>query len=372
MQVINYSRAPDRTCKYAKFLAFVLGISTLTACKVEIVVPSNGSVTTLSGAYACSAGKICEIQVLDLFFYETFIAEPAAGYKFSHWVKNSGGLCGGDAGPCRLHTSNFSDSPALMFLLESDEIVYLTPVFEIANVRKNTDTWYNCMFAQTGMIEWQTFSTRYRTTTGETRLSGVVEHGITYAGKIVDRVTSSGEETGENLHIFGAVAYRQYDKEERLSRLLAINSETFSSGAPQTAPKYDPTIESETSDSGTPSTTTKIKYEPGLEVSQDIPINQTDTRIFIRTTKTTQSGQTSTRTTWGEVSTTYLGEEEITVEAGTYSACKTSSSVRLFDGPVLQPAPQDSTPFRWTMKGYGIPVDGVKELLSATVNGKEL
>ena len=107
----------------------------LSGCKLEIRVPHGGTVVSSDGAYICEAGQTCRIDVVDLFFDETFIAEPAPGYYFSHWNKLDGFLCGGQETPCSLSTAGFEGNPALQSVLESDETFYLQAVF----VRKLED-----------------------------------------------------------------------------------------------------------------------------------------------------------------------------------------------------------------------------------------
>ncbi|MBT4521083.1 MAG: VCBS repeat-containing protein, partial [Halieaceae bacterium] len=112
-------------------------LSFLAGCKLQIIVPVGGTVTTASGTYTCSAGQICEIDVVDLLFDETFTAVPDAGYLFAQWNKKSGGrgFCATDSSrhnPCRLYTSFFAGWPNLFAFLAMDEVFYLEPVFEAA------------------------------------------------------------------------------------------------------------------------------------------------------------------------------------------------------------------------------------------------
>jgi len=100
-------------------------------CKIRIDVPEGGQVVTESGAFDCASGAVCEIDVVDLFFNETFIAEPAAGYRFAGWEKIHRGLCGGSEDPCHLVTSAFEGNEVLMgFLERPEEIFFLNPLFE--------------------------------------------------------------------------------------------------------------------------------------------------------------------------------------------------------------------------------------------------
>ena len=74
-------------------------ISALTSCKLRIVVPEGGSVTTSSGAYHCAVGEKCDIDVVDFYFDETFAAVPADGYAFKAWRKKGIDVFGNDPKP---------------------------------------------------------------------------------------------------------------------------------------------------------------------------------------------------------------------------------------------------------------------------------
>ena len=101
----------------------------LPGCKIEIRVPQGGTVQSSDGAYICEAGQTCVIDVVDLFFDETFIAVPAPGYTFSRWKDKDRYLCGGETAPCRLFTADFEGKPALESIMESDETFFLEPRF---------------------------------------------------------------------------------------------------------------------------------------------------------------------------------------------------------------------------------------------------
>ncbi len=102
----------------------------LSACKVRITVPEGGTVVTRSGNIICAAGDTCEIDVVDQYFDETFMARPDDGYVFKSWAKVPRGLCGKRTGDCPLATTNFNGNPKLMAVLESDTIFHLQPMFE--------------------------------------------------------------------------------------------------------------------------------------------------------------------------------------------------------------------------------------------------
>jgi CubicO group peptidase (beta-lactamase class C family) len=112
-----------------KWMLTFITLLLLAGCKIQFSVPEGGSVRTESGSFECSSGQQCEIAIVDVFFDETFIAEPESGYEFLSWKKKARGFCGGKAKPCRIFTTIFANFPELLPFLVSDEIYYLEPVF---------------------------------------------------------------------------------------------------------------------------------------------------------------------------------------------------------------------------------------------------
>jgi len=98
-------------------------------CRIEISVPEGGTVETLSESHRCGGGEKCVVEVNDLFFDETFVAQPDEGYTFSHWIKQPRGLCGGLTTSCHLFTSLFEGNEVLISFLSSTEVFFLEPVF---------------------------------------------------------------------------------------------------------------------------------------------------------------------------------------------------------------------------------------------------
>lgn len=109
----------------------------IAGCKIRIIVPEGGSVTTESGAYTCGWGEKCDIDVVDFYFDETFIAKPTGQYKFLHWSKGPNRICGAEKQECRIHSTGYDEdldlAEATLALLESEERFYLVPVFAPIN-----------------------------------------------------------------------------------------------------------------------------------------------------------------------------------------------------------------------------------------------
>lgn len=112
--------------------SFYIGLLLLTGCKIEVTPSSHGSVKSTDGSFYCDMNSQCVINVSDIHFDQTFIAEPYddRAYEFVGWNVEHKSLCGGSAEPCALSTADFSNNDALMSVLESDEIFYLKPTFE--------------------------------------------------------------------------------------------------------------------------------------------------------------------------------------------------------------------------------------------------
>ncbi len=120
---------------FNRCLVLAVTILLIVSCKVRIVVPQGGDVVSQSGALHCASGKTCNIDVVDIFFEEVLVAEPALGYTFKSWKRWPGsknGFCGGQSMPCALTTAGFDAFPALLAVLGSNQVFHLRPVFQKA------------------------------------------------------------------------------------------------------------------------------------------------------------------------------------------------------------------------------------------------
>ena len=108
------------------FLCLLLG-----ACRVEVIVPTSGTVTTTSGSMDCAAGTTCTQDVADIHFDETFIAEPADGFVFDGWKSGNRRICGNSTEPCRYSTANLEgNEDAIALLSNPDQVLYVEPFFK--------------------------------------------------------------------------------------------------------------------------------------------------------------------------------------------------------------------------------------------------
>ncbi len=77
---------------------------------------------------------------MDLYFDETFIAEPADGWHFAGWKHGSGYICAGSTAPCRFSTTNWAGTEAqLEVLADPDAYVYLEPEFVVERTTRGID-----------------------------------------------------------------------------------------------------------------------------------------------------------------------------------------------------------------------------------------
>ncbi|QFU76251.1 hypothetical protein EY643_11585 [Halioglobus maricola] len=115
-----------------KAIALLTAVASLAACKIEIETPVEGGVTTSSNNIECHANQACTVDVSDLFFNETFVADPAPGWQFARWNKRHLGLCGGNSTPCTINTAGFEGNEDLeAALADPTSITYLKPEFAV-------------------------------------------------------------------------------------------------------------------------------------------------------------------------------------------------------------------------------------------------
>ena len=100
-----------------------------SSCKLRVVVSEGGRVVSLSGAYECESGQSCKLNVVDVFFDETFTAVAAEGHYFRRWNSGERALCADSYGDCRLSTVGFAGNEILEGFLESEEVFFLRALF---------------------------------------------------------------------------------------------------------------------------------------------------------------------------------------------------------------------------------------------------
>ena len=110
-------------------LLLVLVTLTLAGCRLEIIVPEGGQVTSASGNYNCDEASTCRADITDGNFEDTFTALPNAGYRFVGWSKTQSNVCEGLDGGCKLSLRALPISLRNR-ILSSSSVGRLVPIFE--------------------------------------------------------------------------------------------------------------------------------------------------------------------------------------------------------------------------------------------------
>jgi hypothetical protein len=136
------SRQPlaSRALRLHRTLTIFALVALLGACKIVIMVPENGRVTSANGE-VCLAGETCVIEVTTTDYEDVFTAVPDAGYSFKRWKAADLHFCGNATGNCRLSTVGFDAFPILLDILASDDEFFMVPVFVSSANPYDVDYW---------------------------------------------------------------------------------------------------------------------------------------------------------------------------------------------------------------------------------------
>ena len=373
-----------------RFLFGFITIAVLSGCKIVVVVPEGGKVVSESGAHVCNAGETCEIPVIDIFFDETFIAEPGGDYNFVHWQKAAKHFCGETVNACRLYTTLFEGFPALMAFLESDEKFYLRPIFlekggfdnQPANACFNP-VWYE-VGARFFIEDRSTIFSDYLATAPTIEIhqetEGLVEGRDEIDGRpaiktSVDAISTWKPLTpllpfGDQVSFIQGESYSEVNFVDR--RVTQIASIVTSQAA-----------ESNDIPWGYEKTYTETLWKPGRLMRYDLMAGDsfsfTNSAVTHNETWAGAEHEVKDYESTVDVEIFYRGVETITVPAGTFQACRFESWVTSTD--------QGSEPISarpvisWYGVGNGVLLktgsrgaDGaaVTELLSASINGQPI
>lgn len=111
-----------------KFL-LLAAITILSGCRLEVIVPEGGRVTSASGTFDCSEASTCQKNITDGSFEETFTAVPGSGYRFVGWGTETQENCQGPSESCTLSLRALPISLRNR-ILSSDAVFRLRPIFE--------------------------------------------------------------------------------------------------------------------------------------------------------------------------------------------------------------------------------------------------
>ncbi len=283
----------------------------LTGCKIKITVPAGGSVSTLSGTYSCAAGQTCEIDVVDIFFDEVFIATADSGQRFVAWQRGARTLCGGSEEPCALATTaGFAGNDLFMSILESDQVFHLKPYFtEVGSTALRPLPLARCFnedmyrAGYTSDITDQLYDSDGRKT-GTLRSEMQVSGPVTYRGQSVMQLDEFVTRTDPPRSTFEFTFYTAVDLPNASASILG--------GRQETVTPISHLVESD--------------YMPGFLQNFDLaPGEGYVTEHTLDLTFPNGDGPDTRFNNKSEF--IYEGVEDITIPAGTFAACR----IRRFD-----------------------------------------
>lgn len=336
-----------------RLLFFVMMAAFLTACKIQIKVPTGGSVTNAGSTFVCGSGKTCSVDVIDLFFDETYSAKAESGFRFKNWKKKDRGLCGGANKPCHLFTSGFEGNSALMGFLERDEVFFLEPVFEIDNGEQLGTQASSVCFNPEMLAQGTTVNVVFNSTdkaSGDVVRFRVIEHVMgqkSFGGRIGTHIFSEVSATGASPSESTTISYLEINLSKKQMTVFGVETELTS---PINA-------------------TSTATITPGILERFDLAAGESFSQSHTTTVTTTSQGHTSEHVENVERIKTYLGVDSVTVPAGTFDACK------FIEQTTLGGNSWETT--RWFGVGNGELIkddDGstLTELVSSEINGTSI
>jgi hypothetical protein len=105
------------------------------------MVSSGGDVTSLSGTRNCAGGSLCEFNITDKTFNESFTAVARPGYVFSKWSAGEGFQCANSINlTCQINNTGLpSGNAAIDGVIASDQILYIMPLFTFVGLDTDGD-----------------------------------------------------------------------------------------------------------------------------------------------------------------------------------------------------------------------------------------
>ncbi|MBT6265149.1 MAG: S8 family serine peptidase [Halieaceae bacterium] len=113
---------------------FLSAVIVITAgCRLEVIVPEGGRVTSASGSFDCDMATTCQSDITDYNFEEAFTAIPNTGFRFAGWSKTESNVCEGIEGTCELSLRTLPTSLRNR-IFNSDSVARLAPIFEATDI----------------------------------------------------------------------------------------------------------------------------------------------------------------------------------------------------------------------------------------------
>ena len=104
------------------------------------MVPSGGDVTSASGTRNCAGGSLCEHNITDSTFNDSFTAVAKPGYVFTKWNKGAGFLCGDSTNPtCTISNVGTAGNAAIEGIIATGQFFYAMPLFDFVGIDTDGD-----------------------------------------------------------------------------------------------------------------------------------------------------------------------------------------------------------------------------------------
>ncbi|KAA1191913.1 hypothetical protein F0M18_10325 [Pseudohalioglobus sediminis] len=300
--------------KWIRLAVVAAAVVALSGCNIVIRVGEGGSVTWNDGRSSCSAGEECIVAVTDFLFSEVFVASADSGFEFDGWRRRSRGLCGGSSGPCELSTENLPRNAAIRRLLQSDdEDFFLVAEFSPSAGGGGGSGTGNAMacFNPELLSQGTQASIEYRVSTpGEPDLNTTWEQVVVgrrnFNGQSATRIVTQFEVFVDGIRAQAELsAYVQVNQSAKRVKQLGTELEASAQGVTLT-----------TVVTHTPYSLFRFDLTPG-ESYQDNYTSVVELNSPAFPPGFSQRQEFRFRDTY-----TYLGQESVTVPAGTYRACR--------------------------------------------------
>lgn len=129
------------TSRPFKILVFLALSSQVVGCRLAVIVTEGGDVESLSGTRNCPADSVCEFEVNDTSFSESFTAIPSPGYVFTRW-KAAGNdfFCADSVNPvCTLSNVGTAGNAGIEAIIASYKMFHIMPEFEFVGIDTDGD-----------------------------------------------------------------------------------------------------------------------------------------------------------------------------------------------------------------------------------------
>jgi hypothetical protein len=123
-----------------KAVVISLALFALAGCRLGVIVTEGGDVVSGTGTRDCAAGSVCEFEINDTNFIDTFTAVAKPGYQFVKWRGGSDFFCGDQVNlTCALSNVGTAGNAPIEAVIASFQLFLIMPIFEFVGVDTDMD-----------------------------------------------------------------------------------------------------------------------------------------------------------------------------------------------------------------------------------------